>query len=324
MLYIPNQHLSRYIWPIFELALNYTFSQPKSMIIDDNLLGFNLYMNWSIIKQFMGKVNGVVLRMMKYRVCFLYGMIVVKSLMSRPLYWKNPFGLNFNLSLMGWIKRLLTTCKSSFGYLLTDSTKSGMRLLISLLLAMNVSSYSTAEVVTQNSALNSASFVVSGRAPEFYPNLGGDFELEGAHGNHTLSALEGEWKLLSFGFSHCPDICSMLLAKMNQIYQKVSAEPEALGVVFISVDAARDGSQEGLQRLQAFVARFNEQFVGLSGSEAAIAKVTKQYAVYYDSEQDTINHTDRIFLVNARGQVKKLYSRTESVDAIAADLAGLL
>lgn len=159
----------------------------------------------------------------------------------------------------------------------------------------------------------------------FYPKIGGDFELEGVAGSVALSKLPGEWKLLGFGYSHCPDICSMLLAKMNKVYQAVASEPDQLGVVFVSIDSARD-SDAGLSKLQAFVGRFNEQFIGLSGDSDAVSQVSKRYAAYFGEQPETreFSHTDRIYLVNREGRIKKIYSRSVSTGEVAADVKKLI
>lgn len=124
------------------------------------------------------------------------------------------------------------------------------------------------------------------------------------------------------------------MAKMRQVYLAVSKRVEdydqQLGVVFVSVDSKRD-SGEGVASLQTFVDRFDQRFIGLSGDAPSIKEVTKKYAVYFGEAQlkemgiePRISHTDRIYLVNRSGKVKKIYSRSASTDQLAADLVALL
>lgn len=275
--------------------------------------------NRCIIKQFMDKVNGVVRRMMRFSFERLYEILDRKREVGR--FKINPGRQNMlDDSWGGCLVQAIVQGSCIFRKVRQADGIQLMHRRVALMLLLSITMISGA--CFAGNVINVES--KSGSAPEFYPGLGGDFDLQGIEGNQRFSALQGDWKLLGFGFSHCPNICSMLLSKMNQVVQKSSAKPEQLGAVFISVDTKRDSSEEGLKRLQAFVGRFNDQFVALSGPEEAIAKVTKQYAVYYSSEQDTINHTDRIYLLNAQGNVKKIYSRAESVATMVADLKDLL
>jgi len=61
----------------------------------------------------------------------------------------------------------------------------------------------------------------------------------------TEKDLLGNWTLIYFGFTNCPDICPEELDKMGQAVEMVDAvRKERVLPMFISVDPARDGVKE--------------------------------------------------------------------------------
>jgi protein SCO1/2 len=54
------------------------------------------------------------------------------------------------------------------------------------------------------------------------PLLGGEWDLIDHNSKPVTSAgLEGQWLLLYFGFTHCPDICPEELEKMAAVIEKL-------------------------------------------------------------------------------------------------------
>ncbi len=92
----------------------------------------------------------------------------------------------------------------------------------------------------------------------------------------NLENLKGQWSLLFFGYTHCPDVCPTTMTLMNSIVNELSAENKPVPqVIFITVDPERDTQKQ----LADYVAYFNPSFQGLTGSEEAIAALTKQIGV---------------------------------------------
>ena len=75
------------------------------------------------------------------------------------------------------------------------------------------------------------------------PELGGDFELVDQDGKLCSNKdLTGNWILIYFGFTHCPDICPEELEKMGYVVDSVNRNfgTTLLHPVFISIDPERD------------------------------------------------------------------------------------
>src|SRR5215831_15506986 len=92
--------------------------------------------------------------------------------------------------------------------------------------------------------------------------------------------------LLFFGYTHCPDECPLHMANIASSLQQLPAEVrEQVKVVFVTTDPARDSAPI----LRAWLDNFDAHFIGLTGSEAAVAAA--QRAAYIPPASKTA-HTD--------------------------------
>jgi protein SCO1/2 len=78
---------------------------------------------------------------------------------------------------------------------------------------------------------------------------------------------QGHVTLLFFGYTHCPDICPLHMAYLASALKKLPASSaEQFKVVFVTTDPTRDTPKA----LRAWLDHFDKNFIGLTGSEAAI------------------------------------------------------
>ena len=124
-----------------------------------------------------------------------------------------------------------------------------------------------------------------------------------------LKDLENQWSLIFFGYTQCPDVCPSTIFKLSQTYdlldqdQRISKLPQ---VIFISIDPERDNPET----LSEYLAFFNPRFIGITGDQSEIKKITSTMSVYYekieqnkDSNSYIMNHTASIFLTNDEGKL---------------------
>jgi len=101
--------------------------------------------------------------------------------------------------------------------------------------------------------------------------------------------LRGKWSLVFFGFTHCPDICPLTMTELAQFYAQLSAAEQAqVRVILGTVDPERDDPAA----MAAYVGKYNDDFVGLTGSRVALSVLTKQLFVTYSDPAELINHED--------------------------------
>jgi len=136
----------------------------------------------------------------------------------------------------------------------------------------------------------------------------------------SLGGLKGKLILMTFGFTHCPNICPTTLANLAAIDRGLPPQDQdRIRVLFITVDPARDNPKA----LKDYIGFYARGFMGLTGSADAIAKVAKDYGVYYEAEmQDsqvagnyyTINHSAYVYMINPQGRFAVLYDNDKLAD----------
>lgn len=111
--------------------------------------------------------------------------------------------------------------------------------------------------------------------------MGGPFSLTGHDGRRLSEAdFAGRYRLVYFGFTFCPDVCPVDLqtigAGLRQFERDAPDRAARVQPLFVTVDPARD-TPDALRR---YVAAFHPRLIGLTGSEAEIARVARAYGVY--------------------------------------------
>jgi protein SCO1/2 len=157
--------------------------------------------------------------------------------------------------------------------------------------------------------------------PKPMPN----FTLSSVNGPTHLSDFRGKVTLIFFGYTNCKDICPATLAKMSAVFTELGDKTSDVRLVFISVDYKRDTPQT----TAAFVSKFRPDFVGLTGSQAEIDLVTKDYGIYYkldvpDASGDyEVEHTADVMVLDRQGQLEMTWSPDQQPNEIASDLGVL-
>lgn len=116
----------------------------------------------------------------------------------------------------------------------------------------------------------------------------------------SVTLFKGQWNVVNFGYSHCPDICPTNMADMNLAAKALGDVPVQFWMV--TVDPARDTAEH----LAQYVPYFNEGFIGVTGTVKDIGSLAMQLsAVFYqDSEGEyyTVAHSDTYALINPQGE----------------------
>ena len=108
--------------------------------------------------------------------------------------------------------------------------------------------------------------------------IGGPFTLVDDTGVQVSEAdLKGKSTVMYFGYTFCPEVCPTTLTDLVQWMQMIGRDADRLNYVFVTVDPDRDTPKV----MHDYVSAFDPRIRGLTGTSEQIAKVTKEYGVYY-------------------------------------------
>ena len=158
--------------------------------------------------------------------------------------------------------------------------------------------------------------------------IGGELELTNQHGERLrLSDLAGNAIMLFFGYTYCPDICPMTLARMRSVKASLPPEDAARFIgVLVSVDPARDTPE----RLGEYVEFFDPGFIGLTGGEEELQTIARRYGAQFEipegqpEDSYLVNHSTVGYLIDPAGRVRALYFGEEPIEEMAANVREVL
>lgn len=144
-------------------------------------------------------------------------------------------------------------------------------------------------------------------------------ELVAAGGHQvTLGEFSEGVTALFFGFTRCPDVCPLTMARLADAYRELG-EPDDLNVVMVTVDPGFDTPEV----TQEYASVFHSDFIGLSGSNQQIASAAAAFYVGFNDIGIEVVHTDAVMLVDRQGRFRMLYS-TDRLPHLTGDLRTIL
>ena len=156
------------------------------------------------------------------------------------------------------------------------------------------------------------------------PNPVPAFSLVDQHGNPAdQTVFEGQWDLVFFGFTHCPDICPTTL----QVLSTAKTALEERGhsplprIVLVSVDPERDTPEI----MSQYVDYFGEDNLGITGSLEEVRKLTSGLGIYFekqsaDGDDYVVDHSAAVLVIDPDGGFHALFSGPHVVENYVHDL----
>lgn len=133
----------------------------------------------------------------------------------------------------------------------------------------------------------------------------------------------GQWLLVFFGFTNCPDVCPMGLSTIAQVMDDLGPTSDDLQPLFITIDPERDTPSV----MAEYVPQFSPRILGLSGSAQQIKDTAKAFKVFYQRNEEetapdgyTMGHTSSFLLFNPEGAFVTLYEYDQEPAKIVTDL----
>jgi protein SCO1/2 len=161
-----------------------------------------------------------------------------------------------------------------------------------------------------------------------FPNIkGGDFRLLDGQGRvRTAKNPAGRPQLLFFGYATCQAICSVALPRIAEAVDELERRSVHVTPVMITVDPARDT----VETLEPALRKHHPRFVGLTGTDAALAaayrafQVDRKVVFTHPDHGDVYAHGSYYYLLGADGRFLTLLPPVLGPKRIAEVVKGYL
>jgi protein SCO1 len=138
----------------------------------------------------------------------------------------------------------------------------------------------------------------------------------------TMAGQRGRWVVVTFLYTHCPDVCPLIAANLNGALRSPVGRRAGLRVLAVSVDPAGDTPAA----IRRYVAqhRLVGAFHFLIGSHRQLARVWHAYYVAaLPGSRGTVTHSTVEFLIDPQGRERLLYDKTITTAELIHDLRAL-
>jgi protein SCO1 len=156
------------------------------------------------------------------------------------------------------------------------------------------------------------------------PSKAPDFALRDQHGALVqLSHEQGKVVLITFLYTHCPDLCPVTAGNLNTALGLLGAARRHVAVLAISVDPKGDTKAAVKQFVRAH--RLRPEFHYLMGARSTLARIWQRYDVTpVRANGPDPDHTLYILVLDRRGITRVLFDSLAQPTAIVHDVRLLL
>lgn len=141
------------------------------------------------------------------------------------------------------------------------------------------------------------------------------------------SIFKGQWDLVFFGFTNCPDICPITLQILSTAKQQLSESGQTPlpRIVFVSVDPERDSTD----KMATYVNAFGDGNLGITGDIEELLKLTSGIGIYFekhdsDDEFYTVDHSAVVIVIDPDGRFHSLFGAPHAIENFVHDLPLLM
>jgi protein SCO1/2 len=154
-----------------------------------------------------------------------------------------------------------------------------------------------------------------------------DFTLHTTAGKTvSLQDFRGKVVLLYFGYTHCPDVCPATLAEVRVAMAELGRRADDIQVIMVSVDPERDTPE----RLADYVSRFDQRFLGISGTLDEVSAIATAYGIYFRKHEGSeatgylVDHSAQLLAIDRRGNTRMVFPFGVHGEELAKDIRYIL
>jgi len=156
-----------------------------------------------------------------------------------------------------------------------------------------------------------------------------DFSLLDVNGDAIdQTVFDGQWSIVFFGFTHCPDVCPITLTVMKDVVAQLDkSELETPQTLFVSVDPNRDTPEV----LKNYMGYFDPRFIGITGDLNGVHQMSRSLGIVtaFTAREDNpkeydVDHTASMLLIDPQRRLRAKFSAPHTSDAIVSDFTTLM
>ncbi len=142
----------------------------------------------------------------------------------------------------------------------------------------------------------------------------------------AIDDFKGQWSILFFGFTFCPDICPLTMKQLSDVKEDLKDKANKINFYLVSIDPDRDSPEN----LRTYLDNFDEEFIGLTGEIDKIYKFSTQVnapffpVVNSNEENYTVDHSGSLVLINPEGNYAGFFRAPHDQNKIIKALDSLL
>lgn len=138
----------------------------------------------------------------------------------------------------------------------------------------------------------------------------------------------GQWDLVYFGFTNCPDVCPLTLQTLSAARRKLKEIGHAPlpRIVLVSVDPERDTPAV----MAKYIAAYGDHTLGITGELDELRKLTGGLGIFFEKnvfENNTgndgsysVDHSAVVIVVDPAGRFHSLFSGSHVIENFVHDL----
>ena len=137
------------------------------------------------------------------------------------------------------------------------------------------------------------------------------------------NVFEGQWDLLFFGFTQCPDICPTTLQVLADAQRQLAnaGQDPLPRIVLVSVDPERDTPDV----IGQYVGHFGNDSLGITGPMDELRKLTNSLGIFFekskpDEENYSVAHSAVVLLIDPDGRFHSLFGSPHIAENFVHDL----
>ncbi len=134
--------------------------------------------------------------------------------------------------------------------------------------------------------------------------------------------MKGKPVVVTFLYTHCPDICPLTAEKLHTALQGLGSQAQQVGVIAISTDPKGDTLAAAMNFSQAH--NMENYWHYLIGTRNQLSPVWSNYHIYAAANQQTIAHSTGVFLIDKYGNERIFLGDDFKPGQVTSDLQALL